>query len=262
MSVKLTNSVSTPYILLARSFVVILGCLAVWWGTVGLYVFWQDSLPERIATHIISGDPFNVEILAKQLHIIDSIERSTYCRPALLRSAAIIQLRMVEGVVSAKDRELNDERLKSLDGAIRSSLSCAPGDPFLWLALYWVESTENNSMANSLKYLQMSYRLGPNEGWIALKRNHIAFAVFQQLPPDLADITINEFVGLLESKFYVQAAEIFIGPAWPERDLILPYLTRVAEKDRQLFANELYKRGYDVKVPGIGGRDARPWHEL
>jgi hypothetical protein len=143
---------------------------------------------------------------------------------------------------------------------IRSSLSCAPADPFLWLVLYWVESTENASSSDRLKYLQMSYRLGPNEGWIAVKRNRVAFAMFKLLPPDLIENAINEFIALLKSEFYEQAAEILIGPAWPEHELILSRLTRVTYQDRQLFADVLHRRGYYVNVPGIASPDLRPWH--
>ena len=74
MSTKLTGLVTAHYILLARSFVIILGCIAVWWGIVEFPVFWQESSTERIANRIIAGDPFKLEILARQLPIIDSIE--------------------------------------------------------------------------------------------------------------------------------------------------------------------------------------------
>src|ERR1019366_8525833 len=142
---------------------------------------------------------------------------------------------------------------KSLGNVIRSSLSCVPADPFLWLALYSVEVTENGFKPDYLKYLRMSYRLGPHEGWIVLKRNPLAFTVFQQLPPDLGENAINEFVAmLLDSHFSDQAAEILIGPAWQEREQILSNLTRIGDVDRKRFADVLQRRGYDLNVPGIG----------
>lgn len=261
MSTKLTSLVTTHYILLARSFVIILGCIAVWWGIVEFPVFWRESSAESIADRIIAGDPFKVEILGRQLPIINSIETSAYCRPAAIRSVAIIQLRMVEAAASANDREYVDEHLKSLGNVIRSSLFCSPADSFLWLVLFWIENTQNGPIPAHLRYLRMSYQLGPNEGWIALKRNGVAFAIFQQLPPDLGESTINEFTALLETTFYEAAAVIFIGPAWPERELILSHLTRISDRDRQLFADALFRRGYDVNVSGVARQDLRPWRE-
>jgi O-antigen ligase len=258
---KRTGLVSAPYNLLARSFVVILGCIAVWWGAIGFPVSLQDSATAQIANQIIAGDPFNVETLTQQLPIVDSIKRSAYCRPYALRSAAIIKLRMSEVEASINDPHPLDEHMKLLTEIVRSSLSCMPADPFLWLALYSVEITENGFKADYLKYLRTSYRLGPNEGWIALKRNPLAFAIFQQLPPDLRENAVNEFVALLESDLSEQAADIFIGPAWPERELILSRLTHIADKNRRLFSDALLSRGYDLNVPGVGlaPRDSHPF---
>jgi hypothetical protein len=126
MSTKLTSFVTAHYIVLYHSIVVILGCIAVWWGIVELPVFWQESSTERIANRIIAGDPFKAEILARQLPIIDSIKRSAYCRPAALRSAAIIQVRMLEVSTSANAGNPRDEQLETLGNLIRSSLSCSP----------------------------------------------------------------------------------------------------------------------------------------
>ena len=241
--------VTAPFILLARGFVIILGCIGVAWGIVEIPVFWQDSSIERIATQIIAGDTFKVETLAQQLPITASI-KSASCRPAALRSAAIIELRMME--IAANNRQKLDHQYKSLVDVIRRSLSCAPADPFLWLALYSVEMTENRFRPDLLKYLQLSYRLGPHEGWIALKRNPLAFAAFQQLSPDLREAAVDEFVAMLrDSQFSDQAAEILIGPAWPERELILSNLTRLSEYDRRRFADALYTRGY-ANLPGVG----------
>lgn len=260
MSTKLTDLVSANYILLARSFIAILGCIAIWWGIVGFHLFWQVSSTERIASRIIAGDPFKVEILAQQLPIISSIERSVYCLPAALRSAVIIRLRIVEETMSAGDRGPIDEQLKSAGDSIRNSIYCSPADSFLWLALWWLESTQNAFRPTHLGYLRMSYRLGPHEGWVALKRNRLAFAIFEELPSDLAESTINEFLGVLKLDVG-EAVKIFTGPAWRVRDLILPHLKDVDERDRLGFATVLASQGYDVTIPGVErSMISRPWH--
>jgi hypothetical protein len=248
MSTKLNNLVTGQYILLARSFIAIIGCIGVWWGIVGFPVFWRESSTGRIADRIIAGDPFKTEILARQLpiiDIIDSIQRAAYCRPGSLRSAAIIQLRMVEVFASANAGKPRNERLESLGDVIRSSLSCSPADPFLWLALFWVTNTQNGAKADYLKYLQMSYQLGQNEGWIGSKRNRLAFSEFEQLPADLAESAISEFVGLVESGFTQQAAEIFIGSSRGARDAVLTRLNFLPDRYREQFLAELSRLDYD-----------------
>ena len=116
--------VTGPYILLARSFVIILGCIGVAWGIVEIPVFWQDSSIERIATQIIAGNTFKVETLAQQLPITESIKKSAFCRPAALRSAAIIELRMMEIAALANNRQ-------NLDRSVQIVGRCYPQFPVL-----------------------------------------------------------------------------------------------------------------------------------
>jgi hypothetical protein len=243
-------SLAAPnYIFLVRAILIIFGCVAFWWGIVAFRDFWTDSSTESIATRVLAGDPFKTEVMDGQISAIRRIESAAFCRPVALRSAAVIQLRIVE--VSAPQSGQSEARLYSLLRMIRSALSCAPADSFLWLALYSVENTANHFSADDLKYLRMSYELSPNEGWIALRRNPVAFERFRQLPADLAETAIHEFIQLLLSNFFEPAAAIFTGPAWPERELILAHLTQISSEQRRFFADALQQRGYDLNMPNI-----------
>jgi hypothetical protein len=97
--------------------------------------------------------------------------------------------------------------------------------------------------------LTASYRLGPNEGWIALKRNPVAFANFDELPEDLRRIVVQEFVRIVEMDT-LDAMKIFVGPAWDNRELILSQIDQVPLRQRQGFQAALTGAGYDVFVPG------------
>jgi hypothetical protein len=261
MSTKRPGFSMAHWILAARSFVVIFGCVAIWWGVVEFPVFWRESSTERIANQIIGGAPFKSEILGRQFPFIDGIETSAYCRPVTLRSAAIIRLRMAEIAISANDPHQIDQHLKSLGAGIRSSLSCSPANPFLWVVLFWIENTQKGADPTYLKHLRMSYELGPNEGWIALKRNPIALAFFPALPPDLAEAAVSEFVALVRSHLYSEAIDIIAGPARSIRDLLFARLKDINEADRKAFANLLYDRGFDdISIPGIVPPPQYPWH--
>jgi hypothetical protein len=241
----------------ARISLVSLGFLAVAWGTQAITVFARQAPIERVAAHVVNGDPFKSEVLATLLPQVEAAERAERCRPVALHSAAIIRTRIAEQALL--DGEGVDASLLSLSDSIHRSLACSPADPFLWFVLYWVETNRNGFQAANLSYLRLSYQLGPNESWIALKRNRYALAVFQRLPPDLARKAIKEFAGLLDTGFYAETVAIFTGPGWRERALLLPSLKDVAERHRQAFATALYKAGYDVDIPGIARPDPRPW---
>jgi hypothetical protein len=105
----------------------------------------------------------------------------------------------------------------------------------------------------------MSYRLGPNEGWVALKRNGNAFSIYDLLPLDLREATLTEFVGLVKAGFERETVDILEGPAWNVRELLLARLTDVSERHRQRFANVLYRDRIDLSVPGITAPEPRPW---
>jgi hypothetical protein len=243
----------------ARIFIAIFGGAAIAWGLATIPSFWRQASIEYVAHHIISGEPYKIEVLLQQMPAVEAAENSTSCRPIALWSAAIIRLRMVEQAGSNEEgKPIDAAGMKKLDNSIRRSLSCSAAEPFLWLILYWVESTQNRFKYEYSEYLRMSYQLGPNEGWVAIKRNPVAFANYEGLPPDLTTNAISEFLALINSEFYEQAVDIFSGPAWRLRDAILPHLATLPHRRRKAFARAVYTRGLDVKIPGIEPPNSKP----
>jgi hypothetical protein len=240
---------------LARLFLLILGCLAVAWGLFALPVFWREASLEYAARRIIRGEAYDLEVLKRQIPVIEMAENAAVCRSAALWSAAVVRLRLVEQ--SLRDAAGKPADLGSLVNSIRHSLSCSPAEPFLWLVLYWAQNVQNGFRPEYLQYLRMSYRLGPYEGWIALKRNPVAFADFERLPADLAQAAVNEFAAILRNGFHREAAEIFSGPAWQVRDVVLPYLGTLSHRERDAFARIVNDRGRDFAMPDVQPTDAK-----
>jgi hypothetical protein len=250
--------VASYHVFLTRSLFFLLGSAAILWGAVVLPIFWQQSSAVRVAERIIAGDRFKPEILTEQLSTLADSENPAFCRPIAFQSAAIIQLRITES--AAGGIEKGNGQLAPLDNAIRNSLSCAPADPFLWLILFAVQNAKNGFTPDNLKYLRMSYALGPNEGWILEKRNPLAIAELGVLPADLTVKAIDEFIRLLKDRFYQRAVDIFCGTTSSRRAVILSKMETVPLTIRKAFAKSVYDCGLDVEVPGvkdIGSR--RPW---
>ncbi len=255
----LASSVRAYYFLSVRFFVVILGGVAIVWGVHCFPIFWKQAAIEHIAQRIIRGEPYKIEVFSQEMPVIEDAENSTTCRPIALWSSSIIWLRMVEeDSRNEQQKPVNVSLLNRLDNSIQRSLSCSVAEPFLWLVLYWVESTKKNVKGDYAKYLKMSYQLGPNEGWIALKRNPVAFANYERLPPDLQSDVITEFLALIGSGFYQQAADIFSGPAWRLRNTILPQFANLPRRNQEDFVRTVRERGIDAKIPGIESPSQRP----
>jgi hypothetical protein len=226
-----------------RVLVIALGLVGILWGTSEFSKFRRETTISNIARRVIDGDPFKPEILLNQASLSELVESPATCRPLALRSAAVVRVRIAE-ISNNPDLAPALLRKNSAVDAIRNSLGCSPADPFLWLVLFALEPSAH------LNHLRASYRLGPSEGWIALKRNPVTFAAFDELPVDLRDTVVQEFLRILEMDLYDEATKIFVGPAWDKKELILSRMKHISLRHRQNLARLLEGGGYEIIIPG------------
>jgi hypothetical protein len=182
---------------------------------------------QRIAPRVINGQSFEIKLLEGILPA--GLNSSDACQASRLNGVAIVRLRLFEIAVAQAQRQLVSERMRSFRQAVRSALSCSPTQSFLW--------SENGSSERALRYLRMSYLSGPNEGWISAKRNGFSLAIYDQLPEDIAAQIVPEFVSLVRSGFYAQAASNLSGPGWSRREVLIAALAPVREVRRHEFSN-------------------------
>jgi hypothetical protein len=249
------------YAALGRVVLIFIGVLSVWWGIVTFPVFWRYARLDNTADSIIDGEEFTREILQRLLAEADTTE-SAWARPEALRSAAIIRLHLADEADEASTPENSDPLgpiIDQLGASVRRSLSAAPADPFLWLALFWSKTMKGDPSAKDFAYLRMSYLVGPHEGWVARQRNYTALAHFSELPQDVAELAVMEFKDLVASAYYDTAVEILVGPGWPIRDVLLHRLEDTSEEARRRFASSANELGYEIAVPGVERPDPRPW---
>jgi len=247
--------------LLVRICLLALGSLGIFWGATELPRFWRDAHLIQISKRIEGGELYKGEVIAALMPEVEAAERSgANCRPQADHAAAVIRLRILEDAIADEDNQTIDRSMAEAGRAIHLALACSPADPFLWSALYRLEVTRSGFTGSDLALLRLSYLLGPNEGWIALKRNPLALSVYRQLPADLQKAALDEFAGLLRTgRLYQETVAIFTGAGWPVRDLLLARIADLPERDRDTFSRILYREGYDVAVPGIKRSDPRPW---
>jgi hypothetical protein len=260
-----THGISTDMLsrIIVRFCLLAFGGAAVVWADITLPTFWREAPIERIAQQVIEGDVFVGEDLgqglAGMLPAVEANERADHCVAPARQAAAVIRVRLAEDAIAAVEPETLDTSLAALQRSIRVSLMCSPADPFLWFVLFWVENYVQGFSADHFRYLRMSYALGPNEGWIALKRSPFALALYDQLPPDLAEKAGNEFVRLVGSGFVREAATILTTSGWRSRAALLARLQDLPTRSRESFAAAVYDLGYDVDVPGVKRAEPRPW---
>src|ERR1019366_3858020 len=246
------------YAALSRMVLISIGVFSVWWGVSTFPIFWRDARLDYTAASITGGEPFKRENLETLLAAAESTER-VWARPESLRSLAIIRLCLAEQSSIVENAKPSRPVLDQLDASIRRSLSAAPADPFLWLALFWSETMKDDWSKKDFAYLRTSYLVGPHEGWVAVRRNYIALENFSALPQDLAAAAVTEFKNLVKSHFE-SAVTLLVGPGRPIQDMLLRRLADVPEEARQEFARTAHDQlGYDIAVPGVERPDPRPW---
>lgn len=246
--------------LLARLGFIVLGCYAAIWAVLTLPLLPQAAVIERTGAAVKAGEAYRPDDLAKLMPAMAAADDSGFCRPASVQAVVVIRLRVLELAFAGETSTPVDTEMAALRRSLRVALACSPTDGFLWMVDFWLANTENGFSPENLALLRLSYRYAPNEGWIALKRNRLALALYDQLPADLQRQVLAEFADLLASGFVDDAVKIIEGPGWLHRGQLLPRLADVSEGYRAAFARALYDDGYDAEVPGIEKPEPRPWH--
>jgi hypothetical protein len=235
----------------ARLILTIFGAAAIAWAAFVFPVFWSERVIVDVAQAVTAGEAFKPDIL-EAVEASTEGEKGSALRSSVLSKAAVIRLRQAEDVIRAGDSEHFDQTLEALARIVDNSLENAPSDPFLWLTRFWLENTRGGLLADNLRFLRMSYDLGPYEGWIAVKRCPIALTAFPVLSNDLAERAISEFVDLVRWGIISDAANIAVGPGRPLRSILFPRLKGLKRDQRRAFANLIYRHDLDdVLVPGI-----------
>jgi hypothetical protein len=253
---------SQQAIFLLRTCVCLLGLAAIAWGGSVLPLFSQEAPLNRITAEVLQGHAFKTQTLLGEARKADTDEPSSFCTLAQSRDAVILHLALLDDALRAGNQTLIDSAYAPLYDATRRALACVPTDSFAWLTLFWLEAGKRGLAPENVNYLRLSYVLGPNEGWIALWRCKLAFAVFEQLPADLADDALDDFINLVDTaRLIPQAAAIFASASPAAQSKMAAHLQAAKGNTRQWFANALRDKGLDVVIPNVQTSQAPPWRK-
>jgi hypothetical protein len=207
----------------------------------------------------LSADKFSAAQLREIKRQLDEAPASPI-QASALGGAAVIRLLLLEDQLTSGGRQPAASDLVELQMVVSTALAQSPTSSFMWLTDFWLKRLAGESANANLNLLRMSYWSGPNEAWIAVRRNSLAFGIFPSLSVDLTEQAQAEFVGLVRSRLYTEASVILIGPGWTIHEQLLSRLVNVEEADRRRFAKVLDSKGLDgVTVPGVDLRPSRPF---
>ena len=228
-----------------------LGVTALGWGWFVAPLVWHQTSMAQISRKVIGGELYGAGVLAG---FADDVERSLrpgICQPVARRTLAVIRLRLAEEALAGGDGGQIGQTRSALEGALLDAFACTPADPLLWLAVFWTQNNTRGLQEGNFTSLRLSYRFGPNEGWLAIRRNRFAIAVYPALPADLKRDALDEFRQLVKSDFITEAADIMVGPGVPISDLLLSRLEGLDVRKLQFLGRLLDAKGFDARIPGV-----------
>lgn len=246
------------YRVAVRAFGVLLGLCAIAWGGFFLPFFWHQASVRQVTVELLRGHAFKTQWLLEEAEQA-AADQFPFCNPTNLHDAVVLRHAVLEEAMARGDQTLVSSTSSLLYDNSRTALACSPADSFVWLTLFWLDAVKRGVRPENERYLRLSYDLAPHEAWIALWRNRLSIAMFAQLPPDLADAAIEEFVKLVDTgMLYSETATIFISAAPGVRSLMSQQLRTGKLIPRQIFARTLNEKGFDFDIPGVE-KPTRPW---
>ncbi|MDE5445727.1 hypothetical protein GWG65_30825 [Bradyrhizobium sp. CSA207] len=244
--------------LLLRWFLLLCGGLGALWSSSAIPSFWLMNPAREISAHIAADDRFKTGAITEMLMRLRAVERPALLQPEFSRAEALMTLRAVEETMQRNSLEQIDHGMENAENKIKAALFANPTDSFLWLMLYSVKTTRTGFDLRNISFLEHSYAMGPNEAWVALRRNPLALAVFAILPGPVQDAVISEFANTVDSDFIAEAELTLTGVGWPHRERLLGSLAGVDLAPKQALRKRLSNAGIKVSIPGIE-IDERPW---
>ena len=242
---------------LIRSFTATFGILSIAWVLFSLPTYRAEVPLGDFVRRALVGESYNAEQLSSLQRQLDAIPAKRL-RSSALNDVAVLRLRLVESKLATGNQNTASD-LAELETLVTAALAESPSSSFLWLVEYWLRNIGGHSVDSALTLLQMSYLSGPNEGWIAIRRNPLALKVFPSLPPEIADQVLSEFAGLVRSRLFQEASNILAGPGWAVRQKLLGRLVRIDENYRFEFARVLASNKVEgALVPGTEANERPP----
>ena len=250
---------SRRHLILSRIFILILGLAAVIWGGVVLPVFRRDVPVNQVATELLKGQTFKLNTLVAEAQRASPVT-SVVCNPTELHSAVALRRAVLNDVVASDLLSAANIAAAALDNSARSAAACSPSDSFVWLTMFWLDTARHGLTPQNERYLRLSYKLGPNEGWVAYWRVQLTLAELAHLPEDLSSDVLGDFVKLINTRIlYEETAGIFERAPVDAQNRIIEALKYADARPREAFAKALSDRGFDVRVPGTKLPELRPW---
>lgn len=240
-----------------RGVLLLVGAGGIIWALAALPSFQLTTPARDITARIMADQRFTPGTLQNALSRMTAAQMPSIVQSEFVRAEALIRLRNAEEK-QRKSPEEADREVETAENNITASLSTNPSDSFLWLLLYSLKMARSGFDPSHAKYLIQSYKVGPYEGWVSLRRNRLALATLPMLSEAAQEYVVAEFATLVDSDFIEDAALTLMTVGWAHRERLAASLAGADIASREGLAKRLSSNAVKISIPGIE-TEVRPW---
>lgn len=210
-----------------------------------------------MARRIVAGRTFLPAEL--EVALADAPLDGPDCQAEKRQAHLVIRAERVDQLLSGEDLARLDQDTAALLHESESLLACSPRDAFAWLMRYWSQTRLIGFGDKALQSLERSYRFGPREAWIAVRRNRMALGVFRRLPSPLQATVKAEFAALLDLQIIEPSIETLSRTPPAVRAELYDVMAQRPESTRVKIGLALRERGLSTEGLALPAQPARPW---
>lgn len=241
--------------LIARAAICAIALVGVAYGA--QFVADGEARLDSMARKVVRGERFRNAELAQTID--ESRLPPGACDAERLRNQAILQAQITDNVISDGDLDEIDTETAALSKSADRLIACSPREPFGWLMRFWTRTRQAGLDGAAMEALASSYRYGPREAWVAIRRNPMAIGILGRLPPELQQVALAEFAGLLEQQAIDSPAATLAAASLEVQDRLYKVAAELSEPVRLKLSFALRARGLPTRPLNLPEGPWRPW---
>jgi hypothetical protein len=233
---RLLSSVSIPQLA-----IVVFAGASIVWSVLSLPLSEASGEYRDIGTRLLRLGHFGQAASASMLSS-PVAQRLSLCDTHAQRAMLLLEMPLAETALRTGAAKEFDQRIASLEGRVRSMLTCSPRDAFVWLTAFNLNLLHGIQDARSFDLLATSFETSPNEAWIGVRRTVVAAPHLMRAPEPLRAAILAEFRQLISTGYVANAAAAYLNAPPSARTLLQQQVDQLSREQQRSFAEALQSR--------------------
>jgi hypothetical protein len=189
---------------------------------------------------LMAGETLPLEFLRRRTAAPETAGASACDNHALL-ALALAEARLAESTLASGEFNAH---LTRAGARAEAQILCTPHDGFAWFIAFWHKVLQGELVDGAWRYLDQSYRLAPNEAWVALIRLPLAASLWEIMSEERRRFVLNDFELLARGGHIQQCARLYAISQPPLRESFATRLATLDEYKKRSF--NYFLRPYPV----------------